>query len=305
MVLMMFAVAVAGCTATEPEGSSPEPTELHAGGATEALPTQPYDTLRGEELGLIDFAQRRLRDQCLADAGYPQNLEASADSQPGDAFEGLRFTVRDFGPTSEDEARRLGFGADFPGEPARIAGYDPSYGVNLERCDDQAWERFGDDAEEVYAAYLDLFNLLAPYRAELEHEVPEDLPSRMYDCLVDHDYRTDRESFLAEPSYTQFDVPLGTVEHGPEEAWEPDPNSATVQVGPAIPARRYIPTPEESALAVAWYQCLEETGRVAAFFDAAVRVQQRYVDRYETQITELNDRLEPIVRAAAELVGEP
>ena len=32
--------------------------------------------------------------------------------------------------------------------------------------------------------YFDLFNVLAPYRYDVDREVPPDLPAKLYDCMV-------------------------------------------------------------------------------------------------------------------------
>ena len=53
---------------------------------------------------------------------------------------------------------------------------------------------------------------------------------------------------------------------------------------------------------MAWFQCSKETGRVEAQLAAAFRVQQRYVDRYESRITELNEQVKTLARKAADLL---
>jgi hypothetical protein len=292
-----------GCTA-EGMGAGLPGESPPVGEVSDAPPPQPYDIFLGEELGLVEFVQMSLRDRCLADAGYPQNLAASTGRSPEDVAIGLQVSARDFGLRGEEEARRLGFGEDSPGSPARIVSFDPSYDANLERCADQAWERLGADAEQAYLAYYDLLNQLLPYRMEAEEEWPEDLPVRMYDCMAGKGFRIDREAFLASPAYTSFGVTLGSGERGTEEEWAPENDAGTVQVGPAIPPRRYTPTPEESALAVAWTQCIRDTGVGQELLDIALQVQQRYVDRFEARITELNAQLEQVARTATELLAE-
>lgn len=293
-------------TACAEAETDPEPTTRASsyGAASEVEPPQPFDIVLGEELGLIEFVQMRLQHRCLADAGYVQNLEQSGELRPTDVTIDLRISLRDFGLRSEDEARRKGFGSDHPGEPARVVSFDPSYEANLERCSREAWDRLDDEAETAYAAYSDLINQLLPYRAEVDAEVPSDQPVRMYDCMVGNGYQVDRDAFLASPSYTTFGVPMGSLEPAPARDWAPEEEPGTVQVGPAIPPRRYTPTQEESALAVAWVQCLDETGVAQERLDVALDLQQRYVDRYESQIVALNEQLEPLARAAAGLLAE-
>ncbi len=70
-VLAGSLVLTAGCT-SEPGDVSDAPT----------IPSdpaeQPYDLFLGEQLGIVDYAQRKVRNQCLAEAGYRQNLEVMA-----------------------------------------------------------------------------------------------------------------------------------------------------------------------------------------------------------------------------------
>lgn len=299
LALLIAVFAAAGCA--EDSGASPVEPGPGNGGAT-GIPSQPFDILLGGEYNTVEQAHQQIRNRCLADAGYPQNLELFGLWRPPDPFEGLKVSARSYGPTSEDEARRLGFGMDSAGEPARIVSFDSGYDANLERCSTEAWVELGPQAQETMANYMDLFNLLGPYR--LEVELPEDLPAKLYDCMVGKGYQTDREAFLSMPSYRNYDVQLGSLEHGKEEAWQPKNEPGTVQVGPPIPPRRYKPTAAEVDLAVAWFQCDQQVGWVQAQMAAAFAVQQRYVDRYEAQITELNAQLAALARTAAALASQ-
>ncbi len=68
----LAAMLAAGCT-SQP-GPQPAPgTQTEAGQAK-----QPYDVILGEKIGLIEYAAQRIRNKCLADAGYPQNLATMA-----------------------------------------------------------------------------------------------------------------------------------------------------------------------------------------------------------------------------------
>ncbi|MEU5908498.1 hypothetical protein [Micromonospora sp. NPDC047527] len=300
-VLLALALTTAGCGSNggTPSGSGP----TGVAGRT-AAPNQPFDALLGEEYSSVELARLRIRDKCLADAGYPQNRDNFSTWRPPDPFEPLLLSAQNLGPTSEQEARRLGFGADFPGEPARIVSLDAGYDTNLKRCEAEAWTRFGPKAKQTMTDYFDLFNVLGPYRYEVEREMPSDLASKLYDCMATKNYRADRDAFLRTPNYTLFGVQFGASERGPEEDWQPASRPGVVQVGPAIPARRYVPTPAESDLAVAWFQCSKDVGRVEAHLAAAFRVQQRYVDRYESRITELNEQIKTLARQSAGLLAQ-
>ncbi|HEU5470660.1 MAG TPA: hypothetical protein VFV67_08400 [Actinophytocola sp.] len=260
---------------------------------------QPFDIVRSEQVGLIDHAQQRIRNTCLADAGYPHDRDHHL-ARPQDPFGFLTVSARDFGPTSEDEARRTGFGRDFGGEPARVVSTDPNYDAASERCAQLAWDRLGPAAREVRTAYSDLVNALAPYRRDVDAELPADLPGKLMNCMAGRGYAVpDQDAFRKTPSHRLFGIAYGHLETGAEETWEPVRRPGTVEVGPAIPPRRYIPTPAESELAVAWFHCGRETGRVDAQLAGVQRVQARYVEKYRTWIDELNPKVEEMARHAA------
>jgi hypothetical protein len=67
---------------------------------------------------------------------------------------------------------------------------------------------------------------------------------------------------------------------------------------------KYVPTPEESKLAVAWYQCEQETGRTKANLVAAAEVQRELVEKHAATLLELNPRIEQLAKSAAGLVGK-
>lgn len=45
--------------------------------------------------------------------------------RPRPAFTGLVIKARSFGPTTEQEARRIGFGRDTPADPPSVVNTDP------------------------------------------------------------------------------------------------------------------------------------------------------------------------------------
>jgi hypothetical protein len=266
-------------------------------------PRQPFDIILSGQVGLIDHAHVRIRNNCLADAGYPQDRDYQ-QARPQDPFAFLTVSARDFGPTSEEEARRLGFGRDSEGEPARVVGTDANFETAAERCVQTAWDHLGPAARQIRTSYSDLVNVLAPYRMEVGAELPADLPVRTLDCMAKRGYTVpNREEFLKTPSHRLFGIRYGHLDSGPEETWEPVRKPGTVEVGPAIPPRKYTPTPEESALAVAWFHCGHQTGRVDAQLAAVQRVQARYVDKHRTWIDELNPKIEELARRAAPIAS--
>ncbi|HEV2784582.1 MAG TPA: hypothetical protein VGX25_34805 [Actinophytocola sp.] len=298
MVLGLVSILTAGCggePAVRDQGHS-APDEV-------AEPKQPFDVILGQQVGLIGYAQLKIRDRCLADAGYRQNLDARV-ARPEDPYDFLTVSARDFGPTSEDEARRLGFGNHTGGEPARVVSTDANFDKAAERCAERAWTELGPEARRTLMSYTDLVNTLAPYRHDVDAELPDDLPARMLECMAGRGYHVpDRAAFLKTPNHRLFGVTYGRADSGPEESWQPVRKPGTVEVGPAIPPRRYTPTPEESALAVAWFHCGRSTGKIEAQLAAVQRVQARYVEKYGTWIDELNPRIEELARRAAPIAS--
>ncbi|SDJ02449.1 hypothetical protein SAMN04488074_101305 [Lentzea albidocapillata subsp. violacea] len=291
---LALCVLAAACSAEQP------PPPLSPG----LEPPQPYDIVLGRQIGLIDHTQQKIRNRCLADAGYPQDASVML-AQPVDSFEFLTMSERDFGPTSEDEARRLGFGQDTIAAPGRVASFDANYDRNLERCSEQAWAKLGPDAHKTFTDYYELVNTLADYHRDVDAAMPPDMPAKVLDCMAGKGFTVPvREEFLKKPAHQQFGVTYGKLDGGAEDAWVPRGVPGTVEIGPALPVRHYTPTPEESSVALAWFRCGRETGRMQAWFAAVQQVQARNVEKHQTWIDELNPKVEELARKAAAVAGE-
>ncbi|MBL6278397.1 hypothetical protein JMF97_19745 [Micromonospora fiedleri] len=294
-VLAGSLVLTAGCT-SEPGDVSDAPT----------IPSdpaeQPYDLFLGEQLGIVDYAQRKVRNQCLAEAGYRQNLEVMA-AKPHNPFGHLIVTARSFGPTSVEEARRLGFGREFPADPPAIISTDPAYDAASEACDRKAWHRIGKDAARTYREYFALGNKLeGPLQAAQDIELPADLTTKLIACLAEQGYRLDDPGqFLKRPLPELFGVELGDFSQEGAQ-WQPNKRPGTVEVGPTRGPLRYDPKPEESKLAVAWFTCRQRTDLTRYQLDAAHKVEDEVVKQNETSFVELNPKLEALARTAAELI---
>lgn len=301
-VSMIMVGLLVSCSGAEPAGST-SGSPLASGGKKEA--GQSFDIFLGQELGLVEYAIRKIRNKCLAKAGYPQNLNGML-AAPTRTFPNLVITERSFGPTSEGEARRFGFGRDAPAQPARVVSFDPGYDKSLARCEEDAKAAIGADVQRVIDAYIDLGNKIqAEYQAHLLKKIGEAKPhvnQELLDCMSTKKYvPTDRSAFLEEPDPKLFGIRFGDLENGGDN-WEPKRVKGTVQVGPPVPAIRYVPTAQESALAVAWFQCRRSTGLSAALHKAASDVQADIVSRHEVQFEELNPQLQTMSRRALTLI---
>jgi hypothetical protein len=291
-------VGAAACSTAKPSNEPRPPAGSPAAETSAGAPRQPYDILLGDQLGVIDYSQLKVRNKCLADAGFPQELRAMR-SRPNNPISHLLVSARSFGPTSEAEARASGFGSALAAEPPVVVSFDKSFDAEMERCTRQANEQLGFDSVKILTAYQDLANQLGAYRSEIDRQLPKDLPEKLLSCMDDEGYRADRTRFLQTPDPALFGVQLGRNENAPGENWRPRRRPGTVQVGPALPARRYTPTAEESELAVAWLRCRKSTRLAEHQLEAAYAAQQRYVERFETQIAELNGQVTAMARKAA------
>lgn len=298
---LLLGVLLTGCSADDSADQPPAET-LEA--------PRSFGIFLGDELGLIDFAVRRLRNECLADAGYPQDLELMEDT-PSRPFRNLVVTEDYFGPDTEEEARAKGFGHDVPAQPGRVVSGDHHYHMHLEHCEDEAYAALGPDSRRIVEAYQELgTDLSAKFSAALVNKIEERMPDaseRLLNCLEEAGYTpTDEETFLEEPDPRLLGVEFGGLEQDDPAAAQSSPEEAegTVQVTPSVPAMEYVPTPEESELAVVWYGCRAEIGLTDALKAAAGEAQAEIVAEYEDAFRELNPSIQELGRVAAEVIVE-
>jgi hypothetical protein len=270
-----------------------------------------FDLYLADKAALLGRSMRGMRNRCLAEAGYPQNLRVSAiqSSDSGDEPALDSVSPRMFGPTSDEEARRKGFGRDAPVEPGQVVSFDPNYDRSLETCQQEAWATIGQEAKDVSVGYLDLRNKLS---GEFTNKYGELVRQRMDGLLrkqlacIERGGKGPirREEFLRGVELKEigrvFGVPLGRLE-GSDPTWAPARIQGTIQVGPPTPARRYVPTSQEADLAVVWFRCSREV--VDVLLPIAEQVEREVVDRHEAEFAELNPKLEQLARRAAELAG--
>jgi hypothetical protein len=306
------AAFLAGVTVLAPVGCAGGPGEVSrdvtpaGAGATATLPAatrRSFDLFLGEQAGLLELAQQRIRNRCLAAAGFPQNLDAML-VRAGHIAPSLVITDTSFGWASEEEARARGFGRDRAAQPPRIVSFDPAYDSNLRRCTDEAWAAIASDARTVWEGYRALGNTLTrEFFAQLAERMPRQLTEATLDCLSASGHRVrDREAFLADGDPRHFGIRLGGLV-GADDKWVPRRIPGTLQIGPATPALRYRPTEEESQFAVDFHRCDQRTGRVRRLLELTDGIQQQVIRRHEGTLAELNPRLEQLVRTASVLGG--
>ncbi|MEU7904933.1 hypothetical protein [Actinoplanes sp. NPDC049118] len=266
---------------------------------------QPFAIFRGASLGAVDYAQLKVLNQCLADKGYPQNLQVML-AAPRNPFPQLIVTEKTFGPASEEEARRDGFGQDEPAIPPSVVSFDPNYDRASEQCSEDAWKKLSANAKKVYYSYFDLGNSLSmPFHLTVNERMGRARWTKLLSCLADKGYRTnDEDAFYRFPDPGLFGVPIGAGAEDPAASWTPKGVPGTVEVGPATPARKYRPSAQESDLAVAWFRCRRDTGIAKDQMDLVMQVQRGLVAKNESELTELNPQIEQIAKQAATLIGQ-
>jgi hypothetical protein len=299
---------MAGCDSA-PEADSPD---TPSPAATESVPTladpsgpQPVDSYQAEKLGQVEYAQLLIRNTCLAEAGYPQNLNTMMEYRPQGNY--LRFHPSNYlGFASEEDARERGMNRDKPAEPPYIISFDPDYDAALEQCEAQAWSSLGDDARATYEAYVNLGSqvndvIVARVRPVLRAGV-----ASLIDCLEQAGFGfrgTDEErAGVGLLNLAPYFVTTGHYEPTQED-WEPERIPGTVQVSPPVVAQDWIPSPEERELAVAVYRCDQQTRRLDEAWAAHYAAQVEAVGRFETTFAELNPKLDALAAEASAIIA--
>jgi len=256
------------------------------------------EVFKADKLSQLGEQLQRRRVECMADRGYPQLAEAAAGGEGGsDLSSTLNATAPDFAVRSEVEARRSGFGQDEPRQAPHVLSYDKGFDETLERCTDEAAKRLGGDLPRVRADAYDLMNVVSVevagrIRTGSAASTFKALAAPLLDCL-------DRAGFRPAKSGVERDIDaygLG-VATGHLAGADPAPPRrvrGTVETLPAAPARAYVPTPAEAALAVAAARCARETGYAAKFVTARLDVTRQVIAAHEEPLVRLGERIEKL-----------
>jgi hypothetical protein len=293
MALVSVAI-LAGCAAQP----APRAAELPA------LPpgAQPFDLFRRADLAVIEKADLKLFNDCLADGGYPQ--ERAIGNDPGPVVPGLLQPA--INPRTEAEARRHGFGTPLPSQPAAIVRKDPAFFEAATKCEKSAREALGSPREvgSLRDRYAALGNSLVQDRTKKTQATMVAFSKRLTACLAGHGYRLhDGEEFSTRGDLSQFGIVPGShVAAQPVEVRRPEGLPAEVEVQPAVPARAYQPSKAEVAFAVAFVRCGRTTGLFAALDRAEPVMQKEIVERHVAEFSGLNPQIEALAAKAAEVL---
>lgn len=264
-----------------------------------------FDLFLGDKLDIIDYARRTVTADCMSKAGFSQlkqgGIEQYSASSKMLAIDNTRFR----GFTSEEQARTAGFGTGQTAEPPMVVSTDPNFDTAQKKCDTTTANALGQDSRSTLDAYTEIGNQLSGELAVwVRTEVPK-ATEPMLDCLAQKGFpANDRTAGLKAPfNISAFNIAPGKLDGKPFD-WQPKKVPGTVEVSPAKPQLRYVPSSQESNFAAAWYQCDQSTGRLQKLLDGAHRTEATAVAKYQDRLAELNPKIEAIARTAAGMVGK-
>ncbi|SDD25941.1 hypothetical protein [Actinokineospora iranica] len=262
------------------------------------------DVFHGDKFDLVDYVTNKLIGDCMAGQGYPQLRDAGITPGSG-AFSGLNLNGPEFARVDLDHAERTGFGHDQKPTGQRVISNDPGFDKANEACRAEANGKVGGEYFTVLGQMTDLFNQMSgEHQNRMSSGDSADELAPVLDSLVSCLERSGlRPVKPGERTLAAFrvGVPQGHLT-GPEPA-QPKRVPGTVEVLPPQPARKYVPTPEESKTAVAALNCANELGYREKVASVQSRELRRLIGANETALRDLTARIDGIAGEAAKLVN--
>ncbi|TDD18585.1 hypothetical protein E1218_25700 [Kribbella turkmenica] len=258
-----------------------------------------FELFLRHELTRVEQAGHALFHRCITQAGY----SPGSSTPPRDLFGWL--AEKPVKPRTVDEARRNGFGTAIPAQPAQLRRTGQAYYAAVERCETAARAKLGDPAEvaQVRDRYTEIGNRLGHELGVRVKAVLQEESDGLVSCLGAKGYPLPTGvRYDAGKNVTQFGIRLGA-------------NTAPVvspartltggaEVLPAIPARPYRPSPQESAFAIAFAECGTSTGLFDRLDARLPSLQQQTITPYRAELTELNLRLKTMAAQAAGIAAD-
>ncbi|MDX6739993.1 hypothetical protein [Actinocorallia sp. A-T 12471] len=262
---------------------------------------QPFTAFPQEDVNTLNEIRRKLVYRCMAEAGFPAYRQENL-AMPARVSSLLNLERHIVGWASERHARAQGFGSDAPPTPVEIVSFDAGHDKLLDGCVADAGARIGPKFKRTIDLATDLANTLSAERVEVFDTAKyKELNASVLACLsgkgFDADERT-REDIGARPE--AFGVKTGGLAEMSEPVLKREPG--TIEVIPAQPARRYVPTAEEADLAAAMFTCQTETGALTDLRTLVNDAQRTAWTRHEDDLANLKTDLTTLLKTATTLL---
>ncbi|KIA73410.1 hypothetical protein ANMWB30_23370 [Arthrobacter sp. MWB30] len=299
IVAALVAVSVVGCNA--PESSVPQPGYTSAA-ATEPPSGMPYSAFRAQDLLDIYSAVTEITYECYAENGYPEFLQVLPE-QKANLFRTVPSTpdyVSAFDRLakapwfdSEDEARKGGYGHGASAVLTSVYAMDVAFRDIARTCATKADEKLP-GSQAFIRDYSALGATLADALKAATARNWDEETEKIFACMSTHDFPVTPSGPNISPSWgVDFGVPLG-VEPVPD--YPQITEGAKIQIVPTLPAKSYVPTPQEAESAAVMHNCSIETGAREAWDRAMVDAESDAISKNLTKLTELNAELPPLLQ---------
>ncbi|GFH34488.1 hypothetical protein [Streptomyces pacificus] len=262
------------------------------------------EIFRAGDIDLIEYVRNRLTGDCMDRRGYPQ-LKRTGLSRRSRPFTDMNVRQPLFATRTDEQAMLLGFGEHRRPEAASVLSYDRDFDKQFERCRHAAVRRLGTEFSEIQNQSYRLYNVIADERDALL-ETPEEAAvaaAALRPLLACVEAKGFRQRTPGAQTLDSFGIGLPMGRHEGAEPAEPKRVPGTVEVLPAVPERRYVPTADESRLAVASARCARQTGFGERTAAQRARIMKKAVAAHGSEIAALRPRVEKLVKAATKLAG--
>ncbi|GBP99581.1 hypothetical protein SSP531S_09760 [Streptomyces spongiicola] len=271
-----------------------------------AVPTDKVadEIFRAGDIDLIEHVRNRLTGDCMDRQGYPQ-LKRTGLSRQSRPFADMDVRPPLFATRTDEQAKLLGFGEHRRPEAASVLSYDRGFDKQFERCRHAAGRRLGPEFSEIQNQSYRLYNDVADERDALlkspaEAAVTAAALRPLLACVEAGGFR---RHIPGARTLDSFGIGVPTGRHEGTGPAEPKRVPGTVEVLPAVPERRYVPTAEESRLAVASARCARQTGFGEKTAAQRARVIRKVVAAHESEIARLRPRVAELANSATKLAG--
>ncbi|MEO3786046.1 hypothetical protein ABGB12_22175 [Actinocorallia sp. B10E7] len=297
---VLVVLAVVGCTG-EAGTKAPGPS-VDLSNDIEITSSQPFAGFPVEKMRTLEEIRRKLVYRCMVERRYRYYEQADPEAAP--RLSPLLTLDRELvGWATEAHARGQGFGTNLPAVPAKVVASNTNHDKVLRNCVAEFRRKTGPHHRKVFRRAGDLRDEMSrEYSDAVDSARLDELKAPVVECLADAGFDAEaekRERFGLRPE--TFGIERGGPEGGQREPrLKREPG--TIEVLPASPARRYVPSAKEAELAVAMFRCQHETGAVDVLRALVNDAQQVVWNRHEDELAELKKELAALVKAGTELL---